>query len=751
MKSVFGKVSALLGFMCLVLTVMLFSGVEAEAVSFDEVATLYINGKACTSSAFTATNIKCGTTTTFTVDAHSPKGTRQRYYLNGIITSSGDLVTDVTKYSYQDDNTFRFTFMASGTYKLKFYIMDYGVVEDGEPGTKAYYKTWYITIKDPAYPSVDTIAQNVVNRCIAAGCKTDYEKALWLHDWIVANCKYDYSMLYCGTEGALARGTGTCESYYKGYSLLLSKAGIENCRVDSTQMFHVWTGMKLDGYWYQTDCTWDAEKQDDLSKRMYFCLPTEIMCSLNSRDKDTKFSTEGNRDKAQSVSLWANSYKNNYFIKSGNIHYWTDPLISDIQNELNKGKKSFRIDVTQSKYKPQGINYYNSVYEYNKVMYALAAYSLNSKKWYVNGNRVFLKAKFVYTNPINSNTTEGASSTLVFTAEYPVSVSAPSGKNFTYNGTTRTGVSSGTGYTLGGTFSAKNAGTYTATAKLNSGYVWSDGTKSDKTIKWTISKKSISGGYAMSLSFSKKTYTGSALIPEVVIKNSSGNVLGTGNYTVSCSNNISPGTATVKAVGKGNYTGSVTKTFSITPKTPSVSSWSNRSTGIRLNIKTVTGASGYLVFRYDSTQNAYVKIGKTSGNYYIDKSAVNASNGKKFIYKVQAYTTTSTGTLYSLKSSAVSTWRIKAPSAFSAAAYSGYIKLNFSKPSSVAYTIYRSTSSGGTYTALKTISSSSGLTYCKDTSAVKGKTYYYKIRAYRIINEKRVYSAYTDIISATAR
>ncbi|MFR5858153.1 MAG: chitobiase/beta-hexosaminidase C-terminal domain-containing protein, partial [Clostridia bacterium] len=60
-----------------------------------------------------------------------------------------------------------------------------------------------------------------------------------------------------------------------------------------------------------------------------------------------------------------------------------------------------------------------------------------------------------------------------------------------YDGTEKTGVSAGTGYTLGGTYKATDVGTtdYTATATLNTGYKWNDGSIDVKTITWNIGKR----------------------------------------------------------------------------------------------------------------------------------------------------------------------------------------------------------------------------------------------------------------------
>ena len=67
-------------------------------------------------------------------------------------------------------------------------------------------------------------------------------------------------------------------------------------------------------------------------------------------------------------------------------------------------------------------------------------------------------------------------------------VYAPAGKTLIYNGEEQTGVDSSEGYTLSGTVSAEVAGSYQATATLNEGNIWSDGTTDPKIIDWKIDK-----------------------------------------------------------------------------------------------------------------------------------------------------------------------------------------------------------------------------------------------------------------------
>lgn len=64
-----------------------------------------------------------------------------------------------------------------------------------------------------------------------------------------------------------------------------------------------------------------------------------------------------------------------------------------------------------------------------------------------------------------------------------------------------------------------------------------------------------------------QTFTGSAIEPEITVTDGENTLtLGT-DYTVSYSDNINAGTATAKITGKGNYSGTVEKTFTILPGT----------------------------------------------------------------------------------------------------------------------------------------------------------------------------------------
>ena len=125
----------------------------------------------------------------------------------------------------------------------------------------------------------------------------------------------------------------------------------------------------------------------------------------------------------------------------------------------------------------------------------------------------------------------------------------------TYTGTGNT--------TYNSPIAPKDAGTYEVTYKVadsNENYT------GEVTYTFTISPKNVTAG--MIGTIAAQEYTGSAITPEPVVKD--GGValsLGT-DFDLRYDNNINAGenTATVTINGKGNYTGTASRTFTISPK-----------------------------------------------------------------------------------------------------------------------------------------------------------------------------------------
>ena len=151
---------------------------------------------------------------------------------------------------------FTFDFTASGTYRIYFYFMD-NDRNDPQNDKGIYYlrTTAEVTVNDAARPSVTQIVNDAVDLCRQETDGSEYDMALWLHDWTLEQLEYDHSLNWCSAESGLTRHQGTCESYQRIYSKLLDAAGIANGRV--TGNGHTWNAAKIDGKWCQMDLTWD--------------------------------------------------------------------------------------------------------------------------------------------------------------------------------------------------------------------------------------------------------------------------------------------------------------------------------------------------------------------------------------------------------------------------------------------------------------------------------------------------------------
>ena len=302
-------------------------------------------------------NITCGTPTTFKL---SSEGTTDKvqYALYSLTTEDGTIVYDTSYGSngkFFSKDSFDFTFYASGTYYIRFAIMDTGVspyvwFNTGLYGIK-------LVIDDKGYPTVENVVADLKAQCEKT-CTTDFEKAVWFNDWLVENCRYDFSYSYCAPEGALARGLGTCEAYHRAYVMLLNSVGIATDRISGDG--HVWTGVQLDGNWYHIDTTWDDAGYEDNSvdlQHLYFGLNDELMNQIHS-------------SVTSSNGISAHSLEDNYFIKTGKIKKWSDQYVSTIREHLNNGENTFDITINDS-----------MIDSYKQIIYYLVAYQLSNTDW----------------------------------------------------------------------------------------------------------------------------------------------------------------------------------------------------------------------------------------------------------------------------------------------------------------------------------------------------------------------------------
>ena len=290
--------------------------------------------------------------------------------------------------------------------------------------------------------------------------------------------------------------------------------------------------------------------------------------------------------------------------------------------------------------------------------------------------------------------------------------------------------------------------TITATGHKSSGWIVdktaSIGVKGSKHKECTVCKKvletaeipalsriSISKA-SVTLSTSTYAYDGKAKTPSVTVKVGGKTLKKDTDYTVSYSNNTKVGTAKVTITGKGNYTGSVSKTYNIKNdfKKATISGISNKSyTGknitqsitVKYNGKTLKNGTDYTV-SYSSNKNigtATVKIaGKGSYTGTITKT-FKINPAKQEIQKLTA----------------------KSKAFFVDWAQKG---------SATGYEIQYATNSK--FTSAKKVTITNNKTDTKTVSKLSGKKkYYVRIRSYTTVKGTKYYGAWSASKSVTTK
>ena len=246
-----------------------------------------------------------------------------------------------------------------------------------------------------------------------------------------------------------------------------------------------------------------------------------------------------------------------------------------------------------------------------------------------------------------------------------------------------------------------------------------------------LSRISISKA-SVTLSTSTYAYDGKAKTPSVTVKVGGKTLKKDTDYTVSYSNNIKVGTAKVTITGKGNYTGTISKTYSIKNdfKKATISGISNKSyTGknitqsitVKYNGKTLKNGTDYTV-SYSSNKKigtATVKIaGKGSYTGTITKT-FKINPAKQEIQKLTA----------------------KSKAFFVDWAQKG---------SATGYEIQYATNSK--FTSAKKVTITNNKTDKTTVSKLSGKKkYYVRVRSYTTVKGTKYYGAWSSVKNVTTK
>ncbi len=257
------------------------------------------------------------------------------------------------------------------------------------------------------------------------------------------------------------------------------------------------------------------------------------------------------------------------------------------------------------------------------------------------------------------------------------------------------------------------------------------------TIKST---KTIYKVSSVKLSASKYTYNGEKKTPIVTVKDSKGNKLVKGEdykVTYSSSKRTAIGRYSVKVTFMGDYSGSKTLYFTIGPKNPStVNAKLYGHDDVKVSWKKVSGASGYRVYYKKSTSDTW-KYKTTTGTSI---KLANLSDGAKYNIKVSAYKTVN-GNKYFSTGKTVNIYTLKKISDVEVVKSSSKVKVSWDNISGeTGYQISKSTSKTGTNIVATYKTTSGG---SKTVSATADKAYYYKVRAYKVVDGKKIYGPWS--------
>ncbi len=157
--------------------------------------------------------------------------------------------------------------------------------------------------------------------------------------------------------------------------------------------------------------------------------------------------------------------------------------------------------------------------------------------------------------------------------------------------------------------------------------------------KKTLSTKIIPKISSVKLSSNTFTYNGKTIKPLVIVKDSKGKKINNSNYTVAYSKGLkNVGNYKVTIKFKGNYSGTVNKTFTIIPKSTTLTNLSSSKKKVKVKWKKqVSQTNGYQL-QYSLNSNfKRAKLLNVTSNKATSKSISNLKSKKKYYVRIRTY------------------------------------------------------------------------------------------------------------------
>lgn len=193
----------------------------------------------------------------------------------------------------------------------------------------------------------------------------------------------------------------------------------------------------------------------------------------------------------------------------------------------------------------------------------------------------------------------------------------------------------GTDYTVS---YSNNVKAGTATVKITGKGDYTGSVTKNFSIKNDFKQATVTG-------ISTKTYSGKSQTQKITVKFGGKTLKNGTDYTVSYSNNKKIGTASMKLVGKGDYAGTIERSFKINPVKLNISKLAAKSKGFKASWAKNDQATGYeMQYSTDSKFKTAKKVAitkktttaktitklKTNKKYYVRMRIYTTVNGKKY-------------------------------------------------------------------------------------------------------------------------
>ncbi len=266
--------------------------------------------------------------------------------------------------------------------------------------------------------------------------------------------------------------------------------------------------------------------------------------------------------------------------------------------------------------------------------------------------------------------------------------------------------------------------------------------------KETLKTEAIPAIDAVALSYEQKVYTGKAIdAPELNVTDTEGNAITSYDVT-GLTAQTAVGRYKVTVTFKGNYEGSTELYFTIVPKkvfsaTAKLNSAdvNNGYNDIKFTWKKSAGANGYMVYYKKASASKWSSPVSVTKTTYTKK---NLAAGTKYTFKVVPYYKDADGNLYydEIQYKTASTTTLKKVTGIKVVKSGSKVKVSWKNiDGETGYQISKMTKKSATQKTPTTVKSATAKS--KVIAATKGKTYYYKVRAYKVVDGKKVYGPWS--------